>query len=304
MHDHLGGGFHRYSVDRYWHVPHFEKMLYDQAQIASAYLDAFQITKRSTICRRRSRYFGLRRARHDLKGRGFFSAKMRTAFSSTGAEHGEGAFYVGPRTDRRRARDDSSVFKFHYGVQRTQRRKAAIRRTNFAGSNILISATRLQRPRSILKRAKTKRDSRLPAVARKLVSIRTGGRVRISMTNHRGMKALMISAYARRRKFWMSRVILRVRPSNKIPALKSLRRKKANCFSNYRESRSQYRSFADDLRLRYSRSSRSFMKHRSRSSGSSLRSSCSKRQTGCFSMKSWGYFLPVAKQERRPAHEG
>ena len=43
MHDHLGGGFHRYSVDRYWHVPHFEKMLYDQAQLATAYLDAFQI---------------------------------------------------------------------------------------------------------------------------------------------------------------------------------------------------------------------------------------------------------------------
>src|SRR4030095_1193714 len=45
MHDHIGGGFHRYSVDRYWHVPHFEKMLYDQAQLAIAYLAAFQITK-------------------------------------------------------------------------------------------------------------------------------------------------------------------------------------------------------------------------------------------------------------------
>src|SRR5262249_40170859 len=45
MHDHLGGGFHRYSVDRNWHVPHFEKMLYDQAQLASAYLDAFQISQ-------------------------------------------------------------------------------------------------------------------------------------------------------------------------------------------------------------------------------------------------------------------
>jgi len=45
MHDHIGGGFHRYSVDRYWHVPHFEKMLYDQAQLAVAYLDAFQITQ-------------------------------------------------------------------------------------------------------------------------------------------------------------------------------------------------------------------------------------------------------------------
>src|SRR6202007_3044207 len=45
IHDHLAGGFHRYSVDRYWHVPHFEKMLYDQAQLAVAYLDALQITQ-------------------------------------------------------------------------------------------------------------------------------------------------------------------------------------------------------------------------------------------------------------------
>jgi uncharacterized protein YyaL (SSP411 family) len=45
MRDHLGGGFHRYSVDRYWHIPHYEKMLYDQAQLAMAYLDAWQISK-------------------------------------------------------------------------------------------------------------------------------------------------------------------------------------------------------------------------------------------------------------------
>jgi uncharacterized protein YyaL (SSP411 family) len=39
MHDHLGGGFHRYSTDASWHVPHFEKMLYDQAQLAISYSD-------------------------------------------------------------------------------------------------------------------------------------------------------------------------------------------------------------------------------------------------------------------------
>ncbi|MFD0895449.1 thioredoxin domain-containing protein [Luteolibacter ambystomatis] len=44
MNDQLGGGFHRYSVDRYWHVPHYEKMLYDQGQLASLYLDAWQAT--------------------------------------------------------------------------------------------------------------------------------------------------------------------------------------------------------------------------------------------------------------------
>ena len=44
IHDHVGGGFHRYSVDEQWFVPHFEKMLYDQAQLAVSYLDAWQAT--------------------------------------------------------------------------------------------------------------------------------------------------------------------------------------------------------------------------------------------------------------------
>src|SRR4029434_7488272 len=42
MRDHVGGGFHRYSVDGDWRVPHFEKMLYDQAQLVLAYLEAAQ----------------------------------------------------------------------------------------------------------------------------------------------------------------------------------------------------------------------------------------------------------------------
>ncbi|HVV44059.1 MAG TPA: thioredoxin domain-containing protein [Bryobacteraceae bacterium] len=49
MNDQLGGGFHRYSVDEYWFVPHFEKMLYDQAQLAASYLEAFQITGNATF---------------------------------------------------------------------------------------------------------------------------------------------------------------------------------------------------------------------------------------------------------------
>ena len=44
MYDQVGGGFHRYSVDEHWHIPHFEKMLYDNPQLASTYLDAFALT--------------------------------------------------------------------------------------------------------------------------------------------------------------------------------------------------------------------------------------------------------------------
>ncbi len=45
IYDHLGGGFARYSTDERWLVPHFEKMLYDNAQLASVYLDAYQVTR-------------------------------------------------------------------------------------------------------------------------------------------------------------------------------------------------------------------------------------------------------------------
>ncbi|MGM0452514.1 MAG: thioredoxin domain-containing protein [Thermodesulfobacteriota bacterium] len=44
IHDHIGGGFHRYSTDGQWHVPHFEKMLYDNAQLIGLYLDAYETT--------------------------------------------------------------------------------------------------------------------------------------------------------------------------------------------------------------------------------------------------------------------
>ena len=44
--DHLGGGFHRYSTDRFWHIPHFEKMLSDNGQLATVYAEAYRLTNR------------------------------------------------------------------------------------------------------------------------------------------------------------------------------------------------------------------------------------------------------------------
>jgi hypothetical protein len=51
MHDQVGGGFHRYSTDERWHVPHFEKMLYDNALLAVAYAEAWQVTGRADLAR-------------------------------------------------------------------------------------------------------------------------------------------------------------------------------------------------------------------------------------------------------------
>ncbi|MHA2610504.1 MAG: thioredoxin domain-containing protein [bacterium JZ-2024 1] len=51
IYDHIGGGFHRYSTDRYWHLPHFEKMLYDQAMMAMTYCEAYLATQKPLYAR-------------------------------------------------------------------------------------------------------------------------------------------------------------------------------------------------------------------------------------------------------------
>ncbi|CAI7794163.1 unnamed protein product [Closterium sp. NIES-53] len=95
MHDHVGGGFHRYSVDEYWHVPHFEKMLYDQGQLANAYLDAFLVTGRPDFARMgRDILDYVRRDMTHGEG-GIYSAEDADSLAAVGDERKkEGAFYV------------------------------------------------------------------------------------------------------------------------------------------------------------------------------------------------------------------
>jgi len=96
MNDQLGGGFHRYSVDARWFVPHFEKMLYDQAQLAVSYLEAFQISGEAEFAAEARRIFDyvLRDMTH--RDGGFFSAEDADSVidASNPKEKGEGAFYV------------------------------------------------------------------------------------------------------------------------------------------------------------------------------------------------------------------
>ncbi len=120
MHDQLGGGFHRYSVDQFWHVPHFEKMLYDQAQLALVYLDAYQIT-REAVFEETARDI-LDYVRRKLTGPegGFYSAEDADSLLEQGkSEKAEGAFYVWTKDeiDQLLGEKRAEVFGAHYGVQ-------------------------------------------------------------------------------------------------------------------------------------------------------------------------------------------
>jgi hypothetical protein len=119
IHDHVGGGFHRYSVDGQWHVPHFEKMLYDQAQLVSSYLDAYQITgdKIYSAPARDSLDYVARDLSHPDGG--FFSAEdADSLIEPDKPAHAEGAFYVWTETEiDALLGDQSPAFKAHTHVQ-------------------------------------------------------------------------------------------------------------------------------------------------------------------------------------------
>jgi uncharacterized protein YyaL (SSP411 family) len=144
--DHIGGGFHRYSVDAYWHVPHFEKMLYDQAQLASAYLDAFQITGDTEFAATaRDILDYVRRDMTSPEG-GFYSAEdadspLVAEIADPGhKKNAEGAFYVWTKQEIDDALgEDARVFSFHYGVEENGNAPAgADPHGEFVGKNILI----------------------------------------------------------------------------------------------------------------------------------------------------------------------
>lgn len=144
MWDHLGGGFHRYSVDAYWHVPHYEKMLYDQAQLTVAYLEGYQntgIESYADVARRIVEYVA-----RDLRQRdgAFFSAEDADSLAEAKSEKKtEGAFYVwkAEEIDQILGKSEGSIFRYAYGATRNgNARPESDPHGELAGLNTLFRA--------------------------------------------------------------------------------------------------------------------------------------------------------------------
>lgn len=120
MADHLGGGFHRYSTDPQWRVPHFEKMLYDQAQLVHSYLDAFQSTQDPLFADVAKGTLDYVLRDMTLADGGFCSAEDAdsTDLSRDGAMT-EGAFYTWTKAevDQLLSVEDARIFCHHYTVE-------------------------------------------------------------------------------------------------------------------------------------------------------------------------------------------
>ena len=185
IHDHVGGGFHRYSTDRRWLVPHFEKMLYDNALLTVAYLEAYQVTGRADFAAVARGILAYVEREMTAPSGGFYAA------SDADSEGEEGKFFVWTPAQIRAVLppEQAELALAYFTVTETG---------NFDGHNILHT------PRPLADVARSLgRD--LPTARQQLEAARTALRVararRIAPhTDHKligSWNGLMISAFAR-----------------------------------------------------------------------------------------------------------
>jgi uncharacterized protein len=256
MHDHIGGGFHRYSVDRYWHVPHFEKMLYDQAQLAVAYLDAFQITRDrqfELVARNILDYVA-----RDMTSRegGFFSAEDADSPVVAGigdpghSKTAEGAFYVWTEKEIDAALGDAAhVFDFHYGVQpHGNAPEGSDPQDEFRGKNILIERHTIAETAKHFRKTEEEIGRLLAECRAKLFSIRAKRpRPHLDDKIIAAWNGLMISAYARAAQVLDEPRYLEIATRAAKFLRTNLHEEKSKLlYRNYRGGRSDIEAFADD----------------------------------------------------------
>ncbi|MBI1904032.1 MAG: thioredoxin domain-containing protein, partial [Planctomycetia bacterium] len=159
IYDHLGGGFHRYAVDERWLVPHFEKMLYDNAMLAACYLEAFQATRAGDYARvvRETCDYVLREMTH-AEG-DFFSTQ------DADSEGEEGKFYVWTPAEVEKlvGTDAAKAFCYVYDVSPEG---------NFEGKSILNLSKTLAQCGAILKRDPAELEAELSAGRKRLFEAR------------------------------------------------------------------------------------------------------------------------------------
>jgi uncharacterized protein YyaL (SSP411 family) len=121
LYDHLGGGFHRYSVDLYWRVPHFEKMLYDQAQISASILDAYCLSGKKFLLNYATETLDYVLEKMTSENGGFYSAEdAESAIEDSAPDYKEEGFYYlweKNRIEELLGKENSQIFSFIYGIK-------------------------------------------------------------------------------------------------------------------------------------------------------------------------------------------
>ena len=175
IHDHVGGGYHRYAVDEAWFVPHFEKMLYDQAQIAINALEARQATGDERFSWMARDIFDYVRRELTSPAGGFYTAEDADSLvAAGGTAHAEGAFYVWSAGELRNVLGaDAPLFAAHFGVLEAGNVPAAQDpHGEFPGMNILVQRRTLGETAAQFGLTPEQANDRLLAALAKLREVR------------------------------------------------------------------------------------------------------------------------------------
>ena len=118
VYDQIGGGFSRYSTDEKWHIPHFEKMLYDNAQLISLYSDAYLITKNESY--KNVVYETINFVLQELTdSNGGFYSSIDADSKSLDGEEKEGAYYIWTESELRSLlKDEFKLFADYYNINK------------------------------------------------------------------------------------------------------------------------------------------------------------------------------------------
>jgi uncharacterized protein len=150
MRDHIGGGFHRYSVDARWRVPHFEKMLYDQAQLVIACLEAAQAAGDGFYASVAEDTLDYVRRELTHEQGGFFSAEDADSVppehvGEPDAHATEGAFYIWPQAEVDALFDeqDAHIVRLRFGIEENGNAPADPQ-DEFGTKNLLYTASSIE----------------------------------------------------------------------------------------------------------------------------------------------------------------
>jgi len=174
MYDHLGGGFHRYSTDQQWHVPHFEKMLYDQATLAKTYLEAYQETGNEFYVQTAREVFDYVLRDMQSPGGGFYCAEDADSLDAKRGHKSEGAFYIWSQKEILEilGQKEGEMFNYYFGVQPNGNAQNDPH-GEFTGKNILYAARGLEETAEYFKESKEEVEKNIQKVKKKLLSVRS-----------------------------------------------------------------------------------------------------------------------------------
>ncbi len=240
IYDHLGGGVHRYSTDEQWHIPHFEKMLYDQALLVMAYTETFQVTG-NTACRKTAEEIlgYVTRSLRSTEG-AFFSAE------DADSPEGEGAFYVWTLREFEQVLglEDATVAALVFGVTLNGNYHDPGRGH---GYNILRWSLSPEKIASSLRITEPELAIRIESIRLRLVASREQ-RVRPSLDDKvlADWNGLMIAALARAGRAFDSPVYIEMAKTAMHFILARMRSQDGGLLHRYRRGDAAITGFADD----------------------------------------------------------